>query len=347
MKILFSSCHNPYFETITEYIESAISALGYGLIFFNDRQHIIPGRIRRRINFMQRFDLTHINNAFISLAEKVAPDIAIIAGGHRITSDTIKIIKEKGIVTVLWIVDAPSNFHPIVVAAPFYDHIFCQGTEGIELLEQSGITGARWLPMGCSPFHHYPVKLTPVEKESGMDVVFVGSNYTVRRELFEKLVDFDFGIWGPGWEQLPIDSPLQSCIKGGALKPEKWLSIYSSSKIVLAPHYQDTNSRFPVYQASPRVFEALACRAFLIVDRQKDVFSLFNDHEHLVGYDDAADLRKKITYYLYHPMERKKIAQNGYNYLLSKHTYEDRIREMLSIVIQTNLGKNLTAISRK
>ena len=337
MKIILSGYHNPHFETITEYIEDAIIALGYGLTVFNDRQHIIPGRIRRRIRFLHHFDLMHINNAFISFADKVKPDIVIIAGGHRITSDTIKKIKEKGIVPVLWTVDAPSDFQPIVAAAPFYDHIFCQGTEAIALLEQAGITGASWLPMGCSPLHHYPVKLTPVERESGMDVVFVGSNYTVRQELFEQLVDFDFGIWGPGWEKLPIDSPLRSCIKGGALKPEEWLKIYSSSKIVLSTHYQEPNGRFPVYQASPRVFEALACKAFLIVDRQKDVFSLFNDHEHLVGYDDAADLRKKITYYLEHCMERNKIAQNGHNYVLSKHTYEDRIREMLSIIKTTTM----------
>ena len=337
MKIIFSSYYNPHFETITEYIESAFRTLGYGLTVFNDRQHIIPGRIRRRIRLLQRIDLAYINNDFIRLVNKVEPDISIIAGGHRITPNTINKIKKKGIVTVLWTIDPPVNFQPIIESAPYYDHIFCQGTEAIELLKQAGITGAHWLPMGCSPLHHCPVKLTPSEKESGMDVVFVGSNYTVRQELFEKLVDFDLGIWGPGWEKLPIDSSLRSCVKGGELKPDEWLRIYSSSKIVMATHYQDPNGGFSVFQASPRVFEALACKAFLIVDRQKDVFSLFRDNVHLVGFDDAADLRKKIIYYLEHPMERNKIAQSGYNYVLSKHTYEDRIREMLSIIKTTTM----------
>ncbi|MCK4821562.1 hypothetical protein KA005_37695 [bacterium] len=61
MKILFSGYHNPNFITITEYMESAIKALGHELIVFDDRQHIIPGRIRRRLKRLNRFDLQHIN----------------------------------------------------------------------------------------------------------------------------------------------------------------------------------------------------------------------------------------------------------------------------------------------
>mgnify|MGYP005638744381 CR=1 FL=1 len=257
----------------------------------------------------------------------------IVAGGHRITKDTIKKLKKKGMLTVLWTIDAPVNFKPILETSIYYDHIFCQGTEAINLLKQNGIKSAHWLPMACSPQHHYPVQTTSnLKKKYVRDIVFVGSNYPVRQLLFEKLAELDFSIWGPGWEKIPDSSPLRKCIKGGMLKLEEWLEIYSASKVILAPHYQGFDVKLPVYQASPRVFEALACKAFIMVDRQPDVLSIFKEEEHLVCYDSVDDLREKIKYYIEHPVERERIAQNGYEFVIKNHTYIDRINELLRTI---------------
>ena len=333
MKILFSGYHNPYFFTITEYMERAIESLGHELFVFDDRQHIIPGRIRARIEWLNKFDLNHINREMVSLALKTKPDIAIITGGHRITASTIRTLKNNGICTVLWTIDAPLNFQPIIDVAPFYDHIFCQGTEAIELLDQEGIQGAQWLPMACDPNEHRPVELSAEEKKHyGNDVVFVGSYYSNRVELFENLSDFDFGIWGPGWEKLEVKSKLRRCIKGSHTPPSEWLKIYSASKIILVTHYQDPEERFPVYQASPRVFEAMACGAFVILDNQRDVFSLFKDGEHLIRFDNPGEVAKKIKYYLDHSEERERIALQGREEVLKNHTYEHRIEKLLSVV---------------
>lgn len=333
MKILFSGYHNPDFLTITEYMERAIENLGHDSFIFDDRQHILPGRLRRRIGWLNRFDLNQINKRLISLAYEAKPDIAIVTGGHRITSQTVTTLKNIGARTVLWTIDAPLNFQPIIDVAPLYDYIFCQGTEAIELLDQAGIKGANWLPMACDPAAHRPVELSPQEKEHyGSDVVFVGSYYPNRGELFEKLIRFNLGVWGPGWDKLHRHSPLRTFLKGGKTKPDEWLKIYSASKIVLAIHYQAPEISFPVYQASPRVFEALACGAFVISDNQKDVFSLFKEGSHLVRFDSPDDIVDKITYYLDHSDDRQKISRKGRQEVFNEHTYEDRIKKLLSFV---------------
>ncbi len=335
MKVILSSYHNPRFMTITEYMESAIKALGHDLIVFDDRQHIIPGRIRQRIHWLNRFDLQHINKKMVSLALRTKPDIAIVTGGHRISAGTVKTLRSKGICTALWTIDAILNFQPILAVAPLYDHIFCQGTEAIELLNHVGIKGAHWLPVACDPSQHKPVELSAEEEKLyGNDVVFVGSYYPNRSELFENLLDFEFAIWGPGWEKLNVKSRLRECVKGAQTKPTEWSKIYSASKIVLAAHYQDPEKRFPVYQASPRIFEVMACRAFVISDNQRDVFSLFKSGEHLIGFDHPDDLVEKIRYYLEHPEERKEIARRGRQEVLNNHTYVHRIQKLLSIVSQ-------------
>jgi spore maturation protein CgeB len=103
-----------------------------------------------------------------------------------------------------------------------------------------------------------------------------------------------------------------------------------SSPINIVIHFQDGETL--CYQAAPRVYEALACRSFLLVDDQKDVQSLFQDGKHLVIFKNTEDLREKITYYLKHPEMRKKIASQGYEETVHKHTYLLRLKEMFSVI---------------
>jgi spore maturation protein CgeB len=331
MKILFSGHHNPHFFTITEYMERAIRLLGHELLIFEDRQHTIPGRIRERWPLLHRLDLKIINTKMLTLAKAAKPDLAIVTGGTRISSNTIDKLISCGIECILWTTDPLLSVQPLLSTAPFYNHIFCLGTEAVELLERFGVKGAQWLPMACDPEYHHPVTCTADdEKTYGSDIVFVGSYYPNRAALFEKLVDFDLAIWGPGWDALDRNSPLRRCIRGAHTVPADWLKIYSAGKIILSTHYHDPREKFPVYQASPRVFEILACGAFQLCDDQRDVFALFQDGHDLVKFTDRNDLVAKVQYYLAHPEKRKRIAAQGRETVLSRHTYQDRIKELLA-----------------
>ncbi|MFA6411096.1 MAG: glycosyltransferase [Syntrophales bacterium] len=312
-------------------MERAIRSLGHELVIFEDRQHMIPGRIRKLLPFLNQLDLKIINNKMVSLAEETKPDIAIVTGGHRISSDTIKTLKDLDIVCILWTIDAPLFFQPIINIAPLYNHIFCQGTEAIKLLARAGSEGAKWLPMACDPEYQHPVDCSVTDQEKyGSDIVFVGSYYPERAELFERISTFNLAIWGPGWDRLDRNSLLRQCIRGAHTTPDEWLKIYNTSKIIIATHYHDPENRFPVYQASPRVFEILACGAFQLCDDQRDVFSLLKDGEDLVKFDDTNDLINKIIYYLAHPEERKEIAAKGRQNVIENHTYVHRIKKLLS-----------------
>lgn len=331
MRILLSGYHNPHFITITEYIERAIRTLGHELYVFDDRQHMLPGRVRKRIPWMYELDLHCINRQFKSLALDKKPDIVIVTGGHRIMPKTIKVLKENNIETILWTIDAPLDFQPIICAAPHYDYIFCQGTEAIKLFRNAGIKNAHWLPMACDPDLHHPLELSSDDqKQYAHDIVFVGSYYPGRAELFSRLTEFDLAIWGPGWDRLDSGSLLRKHIKGAHTTPDQWLKVYSAAKIVLATHYQDPEGRFPVYQASPRIFEVLACGAFLISDRQKDVIAIFEDGKHFATFESPHDLYRNVRYFLDHPSERHLIAKQGQGEVLKNHTYVHRVKTLLS-----------------
>ena len=333
MKILYSGYHNPHYETVTEYTEAAIRALGHELIIYDDRHHVIPGRIRHRIPWAHRLDLVVINHRLLRLAREEHPRVVIVSGGERILKETVRALQQSGTTAVLWTIDAPSGGWEVSRSAPVYDHVFCQGSEAVELLERSGLARARWLPVGCDPASHHPVEVTDEEvRLFGGDVVFVGSWYPERAALFERLCAYDLAVWGPGWEMLPKDSAVRRHLRGAHTTPADWRKIYSASGIVLATHYHDPTGSYPVYQASPRVFEALACGAFVLCDRQRDVLALFRDGEHLVCFSDGDDLVEKVRYYLAHEEERQAIARQGRAEVLSRHTYVHRLRELLAAV---------------
>jgi spore maturation protein CgeB len=329
MKILFISNLNPHFENTNTYRLKAFRELGHKAIFFEDRNFVLPGRIRKRVVYFQEWDLRRLNRRMIEVAERAKPDICLAVGGYRITGDTLMALKHRGVKTVLWTTDIPRpEFNHVVATAPLYDHVFCAGTEAMDVLAKAGIRDSLWLPFACDPDFHRPVDLTDEDRKNyGRDLIFVGAFYPNRWEILKELVDiYDIGIWGPGWQQV-LDHRNRDCIHASHLQCAEWVKMYNAAKIIIIIHYQD--GAIPCFQASPKVFEALACRGFVIVDSQKDVFRLFSSGKELVCYSDVQDLKAKIDYFLTRDEERRMIAAAGYEEALHKHTYRHRLQEML------------------
>jgi len=333
VNVLFTGYHNPHYPTVTEYIEEAIRSLGHALRVIDEGCHILPGRLRQRSSFIERIDLQWFNRHILEACDRFRPDLFIALGGERVLPSTVSALKKRGTRTILWTVDPPVHFSPVLCGAPAYDHVFCQGTEAVDILRQRGIKRLTWLPMACAPAHHY--RVDPGQEgraELSHDVVFVGSHYPVRERFLEGLADLDLSIWGPGWDRLRKDSPLKCCVRAAHTPPELWRKIYAAAKIVLSVHFSDPHGVIPCHQASPRVFEAMACGAFVISDRQRDVLALFREGEHLATAGNPAELRERVLHYLERPGERERMARSGREEVLRRHTYARRIRILLDEV---------------
>jgi len=339
MKILFSGYHNPNFLTVTEYIENAFKSRGCEIFFFDNRRFLVPDIIRKKISYLNKLDLMRINNHLISVAKSFMPDLFLEAGGYRILAQTVHKIKNLGIKTALWTIDAPRDFEPVINSASVYDYVFTGGSEAYDILKETEVNKLYFLPFACDPDVHKPQRLTKEEKRLySCDIAFVGTVdpdlYPLRVKILEAISDFNLGIWGPGVEKISSSSPLKQKIRGSMTTPEIWTKIYSQAKIVLCIHFKDPDGKIQCHQASPRVYEAMACGAFLMVDSQKDVKSLFKDHEELVVFMDADELKKLLSYYLNRPEKRIAIAALGRKKVLEKHTYKHRIKEILKVVSQ-------------
>ena len=343
MKIFFSGYYNPRFESITESVEGTMRDMGHVVETFDCNKFIMPGRVRDKFPFLHRLDLKRINRRLLELVKKFKPDMLFVLGGYYLFPETIVEVKNMGnIDTVNWVADYPLGFDVQMRTGAYYDYFFTSGTDGLQKYKESGKQNGHWLPFGCYPKVHRPLILTEEEKDKyGCDVCFVGSNYPERIKILEKLSDFDLGIWGIGWERLPIESSLSPLVRGGIVRPLEWVKVFKASKIVLninprRESMKDLYNRNAKGQdfrmCNTRAFEVLACGAFQIMNAQADAMTLFGDKKHIVFYRDTEELISLVKYYLANPEERKVIAEEGRKEVLRKHTYRHRIEEILSII---------------
>ena len=84
------------------------------------------------------------------------------------------------------------------------------------------------------------------------------------------------------------------------------------------------NENFP----SNRLFDALACGTFVISDKIPSADTLFEGS--IVTYDGVEDLNDKINYYMSHDEKRTKLAEKGREIVLKNHTFDDRVKKILS-----------------
>jgi len=313
--------------------EKALGYLGHEVIAFDDTRFMIPGRIRARLFYLHQWDLNRLNHKLVKLAKEQKPDCCMIVGGHNVLPQTVAKIKEMGIPIALWTSDVPVNFKNILETAPFYDHLFCAGSEAMDIFHSRGFKNVSWIPFACDPYFHKSIVLSPQEQELyAKDIVFVGSYYPNRARLLEGIADFNLGVWGPYWQKLAPESPLKQKAVDSKINYNQWVKIFNGSKINVVVHYQD--GKVACHQASPKLYEAMACGCFVLCDRQKDALSLFKDKHHLVFFENEVDLREKINYYLIHDKERKDIALAGQQEVLSRHTYQDRLKLMIEILFK-------------
>ena len=222
------------------------------------------------------------------------PDLIVVTGGIGLPAEGCSALIRKGFRVVLWTTDLPRADDVMQATACDYHDVFCQGTEYVEIFRELGIAG----PGGCP----WPAILSCTipsicpKRRGGVSAAMWPLSDPITRGVRTTARAGGLGspIWGPGWGDAPNRHPRSGPSSGGRHTPPRaWIQDLLRRKIVLSIHIQDPMRQFRVFQASPRVFEALACGAFVLTDRQQDVLSLFKDGEHLASLSDGSDLQRQ------------------------------------------------------
>lgn len=268
-------------------------------------------------------------------AIEFAPDICIVMAQAPVGPKFPLRLSAQGVVTAFWYVENWRHLPYWKQVAPYYDCFFhIQPGEFEHHLADAGCPCHAFIQTACDPEVHKPCKLTPdEEKELGCDISFAGAGYYNRIQMFKGLTDYNFKIWGVDWVAREL-APLL-CRPGQRFTPELFAKIASASKINLNLH----SSTFcegvdPQCDAiNPRVFEIAACGGFQLCDPCIGLEKLFDFDTELPVYRDLRELRSRIDHFLARPDERKAFAERARARVLRDHTYENRTRQMLDVLI--------------
>lgn len=117
--------------------------------------------------------------------------------------------------------------------------------------------------------------------------------------------------------------------RGGASTLTEMPKVFQASKINLNMTMRPIETGL-----SLRVWDVLGCGGFLLTNYQAELPSYFEIGKDLDAYESLPELSEKVQYYLTHEEERIEIAIHGYEKTARLHSYENRLAEMIQMILQ-------------
>lgn len=293
----------------------------------------VVGALARRLPPQVNPDIRTRNARLLAMARERHPDVLWIVGDNTVIyPETIAAIKrETGCIVVYASGTSPIVFSHSIErqAARLYDLVlvndFYHGVQWLEL----GAAQMECLPIAaCDPAFHYPYTLTPEEEKAyRCDIAFVGTLvpnnlYSRRVQALEALRDFDLGIWSVH----DVPASLRAHVRGAALG-QQMLRVMSAAKLTINIH-----GDFMRYGGNMRLFEAAGVGVVQIADDLPGHSVWFTPGENIITYQNADDLRAKVTHLLAHADERQALAQRARDHVYAHHTYSQRVDRLETLL---------------
>lgn len=257
-----------------------------------------------------------------------SPELVFIYNGDILEPETIQLFRKSSKVAI-WALDGVYRHPRSVALAPLADAYFCFEQDDVTYLTHKGIQ-AYFLPQACDTSIYYPQSL-----EKDIDILFVGAlyGYPTRIRLLKKVVETFpeakikiYGVYKP-WYKNPLKwlfREKRNVFMNKNITPAEVNLLYNRSKVCINIHHEQSKNG-----ANPKVFEISGARAFQLVDYNPYIASIFANGE--VGfYHSDAQLLSLIEQHL--SSNDIEIVQQAYDIIVSKHTFENRVSTVLSIL---------------
>lgn len=207
------------------------------------------------------------------------------------------------------------------------DALLVVNASTIEKLRNAGVNAFYWA-------HSYESVDEPLPDMPTHDVVFLGNGYDeFRKQLGQHLRDIPYnaGIYGAGHIVKSDGNTHYDFAKGR--------SLYANAKIAIS----DQHFRAYAY-TSNRFWEIMVGGGALILHQQTDGFDELTglkDGIHYASWADFDDLKNQIAYWLAdeNQKRRKQIVRNAKRQADTNHSFDARVKELLTEIIP-NVAKS-------
>jgi len=245
------------------------------------------------------------------------------------TPPGIKILKKlstrDNIKTVYWIGEPLSRNAKWRSTLKYFDHLFLiDSPEWSGDLTADEVKKSSLLPLSSTPKVFKP--LESVDEKYLCDVAFVGLYRKERAEMIESIKDYNFKVYGFGWEEAEKEFPWLSGKVMGSAQLEEMNEIFNGAKISIGSLGVSFVENLPTL--TQRVFDIALGGGFQLSQWNPLTEKVFGGSVPL--FKSTEDLAEKLDYYMKHTEERERLAKESYEIAL-KSTWEDRAREVLHI----------------
>lgn len=229
-----------------------------------------------------------------------------------------------GLLTIAW---ARNWFGKWAVSPALADYgilLASSGTAGRALEEKTG------LKAGCFPIAANAERFGEAAQETDpayrCDVCFTGNRFSPReieRELFPAELPYEIRIYGNGWEKAENLAPYCR----GHLPYGEIPKVYRGAKIALDDATASTKETGSV---NSRVFDALAAGCLVLTNNETGAEETFEGK--LPVFRNREELESLLKRYLEDEKARQAGVEELRRFVLEKHTYEKRAKELEELI---------------
>jgi glycosyltransferase involved in cell wall biosynthesis len=226
----------------------------------------------------------------------------------------------QGQVNLLWVISHPDRVTVSLCEA--YDAVFV--ASDLLLRQLTDRVRAPILPLhqATEPERFFPDPTGPKHQ-----LLFIGNSRRVPRPIIDALrgTEYDLAVYGGDWTPELLDP---KHLRGEWVRNEELRTYYSSADIVLNDHWGDMRELGII---SNRVYDALACGAFVVSDRVPGIDEEFDGA--VATYETREELHTIIVEALAHPARRAAAGERGRAAVLARHTFEQRVDRILEVLL--------------
>ncbi|WP_417371160.1 CgeB family protein [Gelidibacter japonicus] len=228
--------------------------------------------------------------------------------------------KKKGVITVSWWGDTAANMTKRGLFTEYWDFVYIKDAYATQKLKSLGINAEQLLEAMNPAWHK------PTHQQSNNELVIAGSFYDYRQFITKKLIEdkVELGLYGP-----PLPNWAYPEIK--TLHKKKYITKQMKAEIFgrgLGVLNSTAMKEFD--SVNCRAFEIAGCGGLHILENRKSIEDCFEPGKEVLTYDTYEGLLQILDRAKRFPDEMKKIRQAGAKRAHSDHTYEIRLKYILS-----------------
>jgi spore maturation protein CgeB len=255
-----------------------------------------------------------------------APAAVVVLEDCHLEPELVDWIKRgSGATWAGWFCDTCRPPDKVRSLASAYDLVFVADSESVSELAGRGQRPVRYLPPGCDPSIHRPMR---ARDRFRANVVFVGTATPHRERLLSELVEYGLAVWGPGWRR----TKLRDYCRGELLAHSDYVRAYAGASVAINLVWGGVDAQSGEgHGCNRRLFELAAIGVPQVVEDSPDLHRHFREGSEILVSRTSTDLRQLTAEALHDRAWAEQVAAGWRQRALSEHTYMHRMIELLQL----------------